>query len=544
MVRNIEIEKVKSDVGDIKIHNPSKGEGIGILITHGTDTMSWGLAALRYVVKNPDCNIAITGAQRPLVIEYSSTDGGENIRNSLHFLTKIKPPQIGVVFDFGRRVFSSRLEKKHKWDWNAFIGEESAKIKWDELKLLDQEMCLKSPITPLKELHLIRTGGTIESAKGETGALAPNADFVEGFLKQEEQKKYYRKLCTHSVAKKDSSNMVLDDWILVGKKIVDICKSSNEEIICDEKFEKGVKLITVNPLYTSEDYLHFSDRCKGGIVIAGYGAGNVNSIEEDEHSAIPLIKAANKKGLMVVLTSQVLEGVSDFEYDVGLTAVREGAIPSGDLTPSESQIKLSYILGHKEEIRKTAERYDVESKLLAESAFLAGISFRNRRSKENYLKIRKGQIVILDYNPFVFCEFSKAIKKVARKLKEKIKKELTVEETYEEIIESFERMDNNLSKINDFVFDAQLFINENLSHGNKTEAVNHVRLLLARAYLRLQGKWDAEIVLNNISNHSKYYSKARKILTDIQKDTDNDGWCDAIEKELGSDPYDADSTPI
>ena len=37
-----------------------------ILITHGTDTLAWTHAAVRYAVKNNMANIAITGSQIPM----------------------------------------------------------------------------------------------------------------------------------------------------------------------------------------------------------------------------------------------------------------------------------------------------------------------------------------------------------------------------------------------------------------------------------------------------------------------------------------------
>lgn len=37
-----------------------------ILITHGTDTLAWTHAAVRYAVKNNMVNIAITGSQIPM----------------------------------------------------------------------------------------------------------------------------------------------------------------------------------------------------------------------------------------------------------------------------------------------------------------------------------------------------------------------------------------------------------------------------------------------------------------------------------------------
>ena len=37
-----------------------------ILITHGTDTLAWTHAAVRYAVKHNKVNIAITGSQIPM----------------------------------------------------------------------------------------------------------------------------------------------------------------------------------------------------------------------------------------------------------------------------------------------------------------------------------------------------------------------------------------------------------------------------------------------------------------------------------------------
>ena len=37
-----------------------------ILITHGTDTLAWTHAAVRYAVKHNKVNIALTGSQIPM----------------------------------------------------------------------------------------------------------------------------------------------------------------------------------------------------------------------------------------------------------------------------------------------------------------------------------------------------------------------------------------------------------------------------------------------------------------------------------------------
>jgi len=518
----------------------SKCLGMGVLITHGTDTMSWGFSSLRYMIKDLDFNIVVTGSQKPMIIEYSSSDANENIKNSLLSLVNLKPPNIVMVFNFGRTVFGSRIEKTHKWDPDAFIGREMARIAWDELEICHPSIKIKKVINPIEKLHLVRTGGTIESTKGEAGGLVPGADFVPDFLNQPEQRKYFREFESHKVITKDSSDMILKDWITVGRKIEEISKNENSRCYCDCKFEDGVKLITANPLFKSKDYLAFLDLVRGGMVIAGYGAGNANTSSKGGYSIIPMIKEARKRGVLVIMTSQVLQGVYDFEYETGLKPIQEGGIPSGDLPPSECLIKLAYILGHKDEIKKAAKKYDVDELSLKESIFLAGVSFRTKRSEENYLKIRQHQIVVLDYNPLLYRRFDDAIKIIARALKKSRGKILSPDEQYEDLKTSFDLMERDLRKIRNFTFDAQLFIAKNITY----EDIDHVRIMLARAFLRTHSKWDAEVILNNVRMNSKYYNEAKQIRLNIQKDSDNDGWCDAIEIELGSDPYDPNSTPV
>ena len=77
-----------------------------ILITHGTDTLAWTHAAVRYAVKGNIVNIAITGSQIPMpdgVGDFS--DAYANIGNSIRFLTQFTPPHIFTVFNNGQNAF-------------------------------------------------------------------------------------------------------------------------------------------------------------------------------------------------------------------------------------------------------------------------------------------------------------------------------------------------------------------------------------------------------------------------------------------------------
>ena len=68
---------------------PKRSQKLGFLITYGTDTMSWCLSAIRYMLKNLPSNIAITGSQVPLSYQFSSSDVYPNVENSIKLLTQL-----------------------------------------------------------------------------------------------------------------------------------------------------------------------------------------------------------------------------------------------------------------------------------------------------------------------------------------------------------------------------------------------------------------------------------------------------------------------
>ena len=79
--------------------------------------------------------------------------------------------------------------------------------------------------------------------------------------------------------------------------------------------------------------------CKG-IVLKGYGAGNVPS-EESGNSFLPAIDYAVEKGVKVVLTTQCIYDGTDLErYEVGASALRHGVISGGDVTVEALLAKL------------------------------------------------------------------------------------------------------------------------------------------------------------------------------------------------------------
>ena len=80
-----------------------------------------------------------------------------------------------------------------------------------------------------------------------------------------------------------------------------------------------------------------------GIVLAGYGAGNIPT---EARSLIPAIRSATAKGVPVVICTQCVIGSTQMElYEVGRAALDAGAIPAMDMTAETALVKLMWVLG-------------------------------------------------------------------------------------------------------------------------------------------------------------------------------------------------------
>lgn len=388
----------------------------GVLITHGTDTLSWALAYLRYSLKDLKGNVAVTGSQIPLEGTFSPSDAIGNLRTAVYLLTYLKPPHLFAVFNNGKDIFSGRLTKLKKWDVEAFEGRLAAKVTHEGVKILrDDWVLIPYEDLRLKRIYLIKTGGTIESKVDKKGALIPRGDFVTDFIK-ENLSKYFENLIEINLFALDSSNISFEEWEKLVKKIesLNFCK-------CDTKFEKGVKPIFVNPLYTSEDYRKLFQMCKKGAILLGYGAGNANVLKKSLRSiSIPLKKAV-KEGLIVAVTSQIPLELYDVEYESGRKLIEYGGIPCGDLSFSDAQVKLSYILGHDDLIKDVSAQEKIDYETLIISFFLSGVNMTKNQKDELYKRLRrekKMKPIFLPKDPFVANHFDKAIETVVRKLKE------------------------------------------------------------------------------------------------------------------------------
>ena len=110
----------------------------GILITHGTDTMSWAFAILRYGLYDVKTNIVLTGSQLPLEGAFSPSDAIGNILTGVKLLNMLEPPNIVQVFNDGVHIFNKNLNKVKKWSFDAFTGETFGIIELEELRIFEK----------------------------------------------------------------------------------------------------------------------------------------------------------------------------------------------------------------------------------------------------------------------------------------------------------------------------------------------------------------------------------------------------------------------
>jgi L-asparaginase len=94
----------------------------------------------------------------------------------------------------------------------------------------------------------------------------------------------------------------------------------------------------------SVDLLDYAVEKSDGIVLLGYGTGNVPLSKEND--LIKIIKKASDKGVPVIIGTQCILGRTNLKlYSVGNSVLNAGGIPSVDMTPEATLIKLMWILG-------------------------------------------------------------------------------------------------------------------------------------------------------------------------------------------------------
>lgn len=357
-----------------------------ILITHGTDTMAWTLAALRYAIKNNNLNIAITGSQIRMpdgVGDFS--DAYANIASSVKFLSGIEPPKIFTVFNNGEDAFSDSIYKVDRWDNKAFSGDILAHSSGDGI--LERGGDVVADCSSLEKLYVVTTGGTIESEPNSEGVLTPNHNrlrsYIESKIKDAGTEVIFKQACTI-----DSSDLTFDLMGSIAETVQECFKEidSESDVSFDLKFDKSVRIIFTDPFKTRANYLSEMEGASA-VIIAGYGAGNINIKSEGDFSPLELIRE-KAAGIPIVLTSQVALGAADFAYDNSWQAIKAGAISGVDMSIPEIQVRLAYIMGHADELREGCKARGIAPSAAIEWLFMSGVNFRTQKSREMYETLR------------------------------------------------------------------------------------------------------------------------------------------------------------
>lgn len=116
------------------------------------------------------------------------------------------------------------------------------------------------------------------------------------------------------------------------------------------EFDSGISLLKLFPGFDPVIIEKGLERGTRGIVIEGFGPGNIPFLER---SIIPQIRKAIRSGVPVVMANQMEEGTTNLNaYEAGLAAKKAGAISSGDMTTEATVSKLMWALGKTRNLRE------------------------------------------------------------------------------------------------------------------------------------------------------------------------------------------------
>ncbi len=125
------------------------------------------------------------------------------------------------------------------------------------------------------------------------------------------------------------------------------------EPIFDTRLDDRVWLLKVFPGLPPEILLRIAELGYHGIVIEGFGSGNLPT---QENALTEAIRSVVSEGCSVVVSSQCAFGQADLSiYEVSRAAADVGAISAYDMTSEAALVKLAWVLGHTSEADEVEE---------------------------------------------------------------------------------------------------------------------------------------------------------------------------------------------
>lgn len=269
------IKEVSEEIPDLR----------GIVVTHGTDTMTYSAAAVSFMVQDFGRPIVFTGAQISASVPWS--DGPRNLLDAIRVAAFGDLGETCIVFN-GEIHRATRTKKVRVNSYDAFDSMDPSPI-----GILARDIVL------------------YDGRKKRDPSLTPRFDTR------------------------------LDDCVF---------------------------LIKVFPGLPPQTLARIVDMGFHGIVIEGFGSGNIPT---DENALAGGILQAIDQGCFVVVSSQCAFGQADLSiYEVGRAAMDVGAMSAHDMTSEAALVKLSWVLGHTHEPDHVKEMMGIS--YVGEMSYLEG----------------------------------------------------------------------------------------------------------------------------------------------------------------------------
>lgn len=246
------------------VYEEIKNGADGIIVTHGTDTMTYTAAALSFMIQTP-VPIVIVGSQRS-----SDRPSSDNAMNAICAAT-------AAISDIAEVCV-------------VMHGSTS------------DDFCYVHRGTKVRKLH--------------TSARAA-----------------FQSVNDNPIARIDYGTRkvtITGDYVKRGEKHLEL----------RNRIDDRCALIKFYPGMSSEIIDYYKEKGYRGIVIEGTGLGHVNT------GWIPVIKKAVDDGMVIVMTSQCINGrVSDRVYSTGRDLLNAGVIEGEDMLAEVALVKLMWAFG-------------------------------------------------------------------------------------------------------------------------------------------------------------------------------------------------------
>ncbi len=347
----------------------------GVLISHGTDSLSFTVDALSYMVQHLDRTVAATGAQIPL----RNKDQTLNLKSD--GFTNL--PEAAYVATFPAEV---------KVPGNSEFRQLQQSVLVFNSKVFDTRNVRKADAEALDAFENVHHGPlgivTREHNQNET----PNSIVVH-----------------------DSDRVRIKD--------------SPGKIEFDGNINGGVASPReVYPVTDPDDLASYLNTPrKRGFVLKALGTGNLptrvikdnkgNVIGFKEGSLLPVIEDATYKGKLVVITTQPRSYTKLIEgYELGKHLQLAGAVTSGDMVAEQAYVRLNFVLAHMKELEEFASQARMDVLDFAKAMFWAGVKLDPNPETDRALKKQhkeKTGVSVYPTDNLRYNAFSRAAQQVA-----------------------------------------------------------------------------------------------------------------------------------